>query len=171
MALVAVLDTGSDLIANAHEAIAAMEALLADATRAIAACVIEGGRVSRQAARSRTARRSWAPRGLPPTCRRYASSALMRSVRVLPGASARPKIKLGAHRLGEYLAQMLGGILMSQGDQVRGRPRSILEQVSERVTPAVEELIASGNIAENRARLVALMREHVGATVGDCGLR
>ena len=39
-----------------------------------------------------------------------------------------------------------------------------------RVTPAVEDLIATGNTAENRARLVALMREHHGATVGDCGL-
>ena len=38
------------------------------------------------------------------------------------------------------------------------------------MTPAVEELIATGNTAENRARLVALMREHHGATVGDCGL-
>ncbi len=39
-----------------------------------------------------------------------------------------------------------------------------------RVTPAIDALIATGNTAENRARLVALMREHHGATVGDCGL-
>src|SRR5205085_5469495 len=73
--------------------------------------------------------------------------------------------------LGEYLAQMLGGIPMSQGEIVRvGDLGLTLEQVSARVTPAIEELIATGNTAENRARLVALMREHHGATVGDCGL-
>src|SRR5205085_12602950 len=32
------------------------------------------------------------------------------------------------------------------------------------------ELIATGNTAENRARLGALMRDRHGATVGDCGL-
>src|SRR2546421_727474 len=40
----------------------------------------------------------------------------------------------------------------------------------DRVSPEVEELIATGNTARNRARLVDLMREHHGATVGDCGL-
>jgi (2S)-methylsuccinyl-CoA dehydrogenase len=44
------------------------------------------------------------------------------------------------------------------------------KQVGARITPAVEALIASGNTAENRARLAALMREHHGATIGDCGL-
>src|SRR5205085_2896917 len=73
--------------------------------------------------------------------------------------------------LGEYLAQMLGGIPMSQGEIVRvGDLGLTLEQVSARVTPAIEELIATGNTAENRARLVALMRDHHGATVADCGL-
>src|SRR5437764_6626323 len=73
--------------------------------------------------------------------------------------------------LGEYLAQMLGGISMSQGEIVRpGDLGLTLEQVGARVTPAVEELIATGNTAENRARLVMLMRDHHGATVGDCGL-
>src|SRR5204863_6949055 len=77
-------------------------------------------------------------------------------------------VRLG---FGEYLAQMLGGIPMSQGEIVRpGDLGLALEQVDARVTPAVEDLIATGNTAENRARLVALMREHHGATVGDCGL-
>ena len=72
---------------------------------------------------------------------------------------------------GEFLAQMLGGIPMSQGEMVRpGDLGLTLEEVSDRVTPEVEELIATGNTAENRARLADLMREHHGATVGDCGL-
>ncbi len=73
--------------------------------------------------------------------------------------------------LGEYLAQMLGGIPMSQGEIVRPPDLGLtLEQVGARVTPAIEELVASGNTAQNRARLIALMGDHHGATVGDCGL-
>src|SRR5205807_5704902 len=59
----------------------------------------------------------------------------------------------------------------SQGEMVRPGDLGLkLEDVSERITPEVEELIATGNTAENRERLIALMREHHGATVGDCGL-
>src|SRR5947209_19436443 len=73
--------------------------------------------------------------------------------------------------LGEYLAQMLGGIAMSQGEIVRpGDLGLTLDDVGARITPSVEELIATGNTADNRARLVALMCDHHGATVGDCGL-
>jgi len=46
MALATHSDTGPDLIANARAATTAMEALLADATRAISARVTEGGRIS-----------------------------------------------------------------------------------------------------------------------------
>src|SRR5204863_6207520 len=77
-------------------------------------------------------------------------------------------VRLG---FGEYLAQMLGWIPMSQGEIVRPGDLGLgLEQVDARVTRAVEDLIATGNTAENRARVVALMREHHGAAVGDCGL-
>jgi len=47
--------------------------------------------------------------------------------------------------LGEYLAQMLGGIPMSQGEIARpGDLGLTLDQVAARVTPAVEDLIATG---------------------------
>src|SRR5205085_2414302 len=66
---------------------------------------------------------------------------------------------------------MLGGIPISQGEIVRPGDLGLsAEQAGARVTLAVGDLIASGNTAENRAQLVALMREHHGATVGDCGL-
>ncbi len=42
--------------------------------------------------------------------------------------------------------------------------------VAARLTAEVEELIVTGNTAENRARLVELMRASHGATVGACGL-
>ena len=73
--------------------------------------------------------------------------------------------------LGEFLAQIVGGIPMSQGEVVRPADLGLsAAQVAARITPTVDELIATGNTAERRARLVALMRESHHATVGACGL-
>jgi (2S)-methylsuccinyl-CoA dehydrogenase len=77
-------------------------------------------------------------------------------------------VRIGA---GEFLAQMVGGIPMSQGELVRPFDLGLdARVVAARLSPAVEELIATGNTAEHRARLIALMADHHGATVGDCGL-
>jgi (2S)-methylsuccinyl-CoA dehydrogenase len=77
-------------------------------------------------------------------------------------------VRIGA---GEFLAQMAGGILMSQGELVRPADLGLdARAVAARISPAVEELIATGNTVENRARLIELMADHTGATVGDCGL-
>ena len=73
--------------------------------------------------------------------------------------------------LGEYLAQMLGGIPMSQSEMVRPADLGLSPAaVAARITPQVEALIASGNTAERRARLAELMRAEHGATIGACGL-
>ena len=73
--------------------------------------------------------------------------------------------------LGEYLAQILGGIPISQGEIVRLSDLGLTAQaVAARVTPEVDMLIASGNTAIRRARLVELMRGTKTATVGACGL-
>jgi (2S)-methylsuccinyl-CoA dehydrogenase len=77
-------------------------------------------------------------------------------------------VRIGA---GEFLAQMAGGILMSQGELVRPADLGLdARATAARFSPAVEALIASGNTSENRARVVALIAEHHGATIGDCGL-
>ena len=77
-------------------------------------------------------------------------------------------VRIGA---GEFLAQMAGGILMSQGELVRPSDLGLdARMVAARFSPPVEHLIATGNTAENRARLIELMADHHGATVGDCGL-
>lgn len=68
---------------------------------------------------------------------------------------------------GEYLAQVLGGIPMSQGETAR------LGDLGLSWTPgeAAATLIAGGNTQEARAALVALMRENHGrATFGATGL-
>jgi (2S)-methylsuccinyl-CoA dehydrogenase len=73
--------------------------------------------------------------------------------------------------LGEYLAQVFGGIPMSQGEVVRLTDLGLTPaQVAARMTPVVENLLAGGNSAERRARLIELMRSHHAATVGTCGL-
>jgi (2S)-methylsuccinyl-CoA dehydrogenase len=73
--------------------------------------------------------------------------------------------------LGEFIAQIVGGIPMSQGEVVRPADLGLTSsQVAARINPAVESLIAGGNTAERRARLVELMRASHHATVGTCGL-
>ncbi|MEA2903926.1 MAG: (2S)-methylsuccinyl-CoA dehydrogenase [Alphaproteobacteria bacterium] len=71
--------------------------------------------------------------------------------------------------LGEYLAQIQGGIPMSQGEFVRPADLGLAAAaVTARMAGPLEGL-TFGN-EERRARLVALMRRHRDATVGDCGL-
>ncbi len=74
--------------------------------------------------------------------------------------------------VGEYLAQIFGGIPMSQGEFVRlGDFGLSPEAVALKRSPAIESLIAAGNTAPNRARLVDLI-DHAAAsaTVGSPGL-
>jgi (2S)-methylsuccinyl-CoA dehydrogenase len=162
--------TGADLVAAAHAATAAVEALLADATRAVAARVTQNGRiVSDLLDREQRAAHglSWFATYVE-AVRQLGAYAERMSAAGRFGGTEELLVRIG---LGEYLAQMLGGIPMSQGEMVRPGDLGLsLDQVEQRVSPAVEELMATGNTAENRARLVALMREHQGATVGDCGL-
>jgi (2S)-methylsuccinyl-CoA dehydrogenase len=73
------------------------------------------------------------------------------------------------HRIafGEYLAQIAGGIPMSQGEFARPCDLGLSFEPAE----AARRLIASGNTAEARARLVELMRGNAGhATFGATGL-
>ena len=74
--------------------------------------------------------------------------------------------------IGEYCAQIFGGIPMNQGEIIRLSDIGLSSaQIAQRRTPVIEALIATGNTRENRARLVELMRAQQGAaTVGDPGL-
>jgi (2S)-methylsuccinyl-CoA dehydrogenase len=74
--------------------------------------------------------------------------------------------------LGEYLAQVFGGIPMSQGEMVRPEDFGLsAARIATRRIEAVERLIATGNTRANRARLADLI-DHAAAsaTVGDPGL-
>jgi (2S)-methylsuccinyl-CoA dehydrogenase len=73
--------------------------------------------------------------------------------------------------LGEYIAQVAGGIPMSQGEILRLSDLGLMTgEIAARWSPALDLLIASGNTVENRARLVELMSQQAAATIGDCGL-
>ena len=74
---------------------------------------------------------------------------------------------------GEYLAQMLGGIAMSQGEQVRlarlGLARDDIAVFA--ATGDVADLVASGCSDDVMGRLAGFIGEHPKATTfGDCGM-
>jgi (2S)-methylsuccinyl-CoA dehydrogenase len=163
-------DAGPDLTASASAAAAMAEALLADANRAVASRVTLNGKISGKL----LDREQRAAHGLSwfatyvEAIRQLGAYAARMSAAGRLGELEELLVRIG---LGEYLAQMLGGIPMSQGEFVRPGDLGLgPKEIAARVTPEIDELIATGNTAENRARLIALMREHHGATVGDCGL-
>jgi (2S)-methylsuccinyl-CoA dehydrogenase len=162
-------DPGRDLVTGALEAADAAEALLADATLAVRRRVTRDGKI----AAGLIDREQRATHGLAwlatyaQAVRQLAAYAERMRAAGRFGAIEDLVVRIG---LGEYLAQMVGGIPMSQGEMVRPADLGLtLDQVAARITPAVERLIA-GNDADNRARLVELMREHQGVTAGDPGL-
>ncbi|MEL6278081.1 MAG: acyl-CoA dehydrogenase family protein [Pseudomonadota bacterium] len=73
---------------------------------------------------------------------------------------------------GEYLAQLRGGIPMSQGEMVRPQDLGLsFDQARVLVNDATEKLVVDGPSDGAKARIVALMIERAGAaTYGDCGL-
>ena len=74
--------------------------------------------------------------------------------------------------LGEYLAQIFGGIPMNQGEFIRPEDFGLApEKVASLRAGAVARMIAIGNTADNRSRLVALIAQlDSTAMIGDPGL-
>src|SRR5436305_1898339 len=159
-----------EVIAMVGDAVAAMEALFNDARRAVAGRVMVDGRVASRLFDSEqraTHGLAWlatyveAIRQLGLYAQRLADAGGFGEIEEL-------LLRIGA---GEYLAQMFGGIPMSQGEIVRPSDFGLnAAAVAARVNPAVEHLVATGNTAARRARLMELMRQHHDATVGACGL-
>ena len=161
---------GLELITTLKQGVKAAEGLLADARLAVAARVMRDGRPDPRA----LDREQRAAHGLAWL------ATYVEAIRQLAGYAERLMeggglgeteqllIRIGA---GEYLAQMFGGIPMSQGEMVRPADLGLTAAATAaRMTGAVEALIASGNTAAHRARLAQLMRDNQQATVGACGL-
>jgi (2S)-methylsuccinyl-CoA dehydrogenase len=161
---------GPEIVATLGEAVASVEALFEDARRTVAERVTVGGRaVGRIFDREQRATHglSWLATYLEALRQLTAYSQRLSDAGNF-GETEELLVRIGA---GEYLAQVLGGIPMSQGEIVRLSDLGLgPAAVAARLTPAIDHLIATGSTAANRARLVELIRQGSDSTVGTCGL-
>ena len=161
-------EAGVKLIAVSREAARAAEALLIEAKAAVRQRVmVEGHGVDRLFDREQRATHglAWLATYVEAVRQLSAYAERMHDAGTL-GEIEELIVQIG---IGEYLAQIQGGIPISQGEIVRPVDVGLSGlAVAERLAGPLEGLMA-GNV-ERRARLVELMREHNDATVGDCGL-
>jgi len=159
-----------ELVELAREAAAAADALLADAVARVRERVfVEGHSVARLFEREQRATHGLAWFATYVEAIRQLAAYAERMTR--GGTLGEIEEHLVRIALGEYLAQMVGGIAMSQSEVVRPSDLGLTAaQVAARINPLVEGLIASGNSAERRARLIELIRASHQATVGTGGL-
>jgi (2S)-methylsuccinyl-CoA dehydrogenase len=159
----------NDLVELAQKASAALDALLADATAKVRERVlVDGQLVGRLLDREQRATHglAWLATYVVAVRQLAAYAARMAGDGTL-GEAEELLVRIG---LGEYLAQIAGGIPMSQGEVVRPSDLGLSSaQVAARID-AVEGLIGDGNNAERRSRLTELIRTNHNATVGVCGL-
>jgi (2S)-methylsuccinyl-CoA dehydrogenase len=161
-------DGGVELIAIARQAREAVEAVFADATAAVRRRVT----VDEQVIDSLLDREQRATHGLAwlatyvESVRQLAAYAERMQASGTLGEIEELLVRLG---IGEYLAQIQGGIFMSQSEIVRPADLGLAgESVAARLAGPLQALAASQ--LEHRARLVELMRAHHDAAIGDCGL-
>jgi (2S)-methylsuccinyl-CoA dehydrogenase len=161
-------DGGVELIAIARQAREAVEAVLADATAAVRRRVT----VDDQVTDSLLNREQRATHGLAwlatyvESVRQLAAYAERMQASGTLGEIEELLVRLG---IAEYLAQVQGGIFMSQGEIVRPADLGLAaDSVAARLAGPLQALAASQR--EHRARLVELMREHHDPAIGDCGL-
>ena len=166
----AALAPGHDLVAMTQGATAAVEALLSDATAKVRERVsVDAQLVGRLFDREQRATHglAWLATYVEAVRQLAAYAARLQGSGRL-GETEQLLIRIG---IGEYLAQILGGIPMSQGEIVRLSDLGLsAAAVAARVTPDVDALIGSGNTAARRERLVEIMRGRHEPTVGASGL-
>jgi (2S)-methylsuccinyl-CoA dehydrogenase len=163
-------ETVPDLVGVAHEAAGALESILADAIYSVRARVsAEGGIAARLFDREQRATHglAWLATYVE-AVRQLAAYAARMSETGRLGRIEELVVRIG---LGEYLAQVIGGIPMSQGEFVRPADLGLdTIEVATRLGPAIDALAATGNTPANRARLTELISAHHTATPGDCGM-
>jgi (2S)-methylsuccinyl-CoA dehydrogenase len=154
----------------APQALAAVQALLADATSALRSRVSEGGRLSA----AKIEREQHAAHGLAWLATYVEAikemTAYARRMRD-ENRCGETEALLTEIGLGEYLAQIFGGIPMNQGEIVRLSDFGLKGgDISKARNAAVETLIETGATPQTRARLAALIAEGHEGAVGDPGL-
>ncbi|OOY19047.1 acyl-CoA dehydrogenase [Thioclava sp. DLFJ5-1] len=155
-----------DLMGLAEASLPELEALVSDATASLRAATEKDGRISGAALEANQYRAhglAWL-------------TTYQQSLKQLHGWAARldEEGKLGEMEklivqigFGEYLAQIVGGIQMNQGEMVRLADMGVSWTPSE----AAAKLIAQGNSNAARMRLVELMRDVQGRSIfGQSGL-
>jgi (2S)-methylsuccinyl-CoA dehydrogenase len=159
-----------ELVEFSREATAALDALLADAVAKVRErVVVEGHPIARLFDREQRATHGLA--WLATYVEAVRQLAAYNERMIGTGSFGEIEEHLVRIALGEYLAQIVGGIPMSQGELVRPSDLGLSPaQVAARINRSVESLIASGNTAARRARLIELMGASHNATVGVCGL-
>jgi (2S)-methylsuccinyl-CoA dehydrogenase len=160
-----------NLLSLVADASASAVALQARATAAVAALIVKNGRIDGAA----LDRNQHAAHGL---------AWLATYAQALKQMSAYAERLSGEGRFGEiealitqlafaeYLAQIAGGIPMSQGEIIRLHELALTpEDEAAFLTSAVRDLIRRGASPQARARLTALIRaDHAKTTFGDTGL-
>jgi (2S)-methylsuccinyl-CoA dehydrogenase len=161
-------DAGVKLIALARQAREAVEALLGDATAAVRGRVT----VDHQVIDALLDREQRATHGLAwlatyvESVRQLAAYAERMHAGGTLGEIEELLVRLGT---GEYLAQIQGGIPMSQGEMVRPADLGLAAEVVAARLAGPLQAFAQDHVG-HRARLVELMRERREVTVGNCGL-
>jgi (2S)-methylsuccinyl-CoA dehydrogenase len=162
-------ETGPELASLTQDAVRAAEGLLLDATQAVHARVAKDGQtVDRLLDREQRATHAlaWLATYVEAIRQLCAYAERMHESGRL-GEMERLIVEIG---LGEYLAQIQGGIPMSQGEIARPADMGLAAAaVERRLGGPFAAFLTSGN-EQRRARLVELMGRHHDATVGDCGL-
>jgi (2S)-methylsuccinyl-CoA dehydrogenase len=154
----------------APQALIAVQALLAEATSALRSRVSEGGRLSA----AKIEREQHAAHGLAWLATYVEAikemTAYARRMRD-EGRYGETEALLTEIGLGEYLAQIFGGIPMNQGEIVRLSDFGLKPaDIARSRNAAVEALIEAGATPESRARLAALIAETAEGAIGDPGL-
>lgn len=170
-ALRATSDESIDAVALGRTATDLLEKLLAQATSAVRARVSEGGKLSARLLEEEQR----AAHGLAWLAtyvfgvRELVHYADRLSEDGRFGETEALLVQIG---LGEYVAQIFGGIPMSQGETVRLEDLFIDADTAAdlRAHPALAGLIAGGNTSAARKALAARIREAGPGTVGNAGL-
>ena len=162
-------ETGPDLTTLTREAVRAAEGVLHDAIRAVRSRVTKDNQtVDRLLDREQRATHAlaWLATYVEAVRQLCAYAERMHAAGRL-GELEQLIVEIG---LGEYLAQIAGGIPMSQGEIARPADMGLsAAAVERRMAGPCGEFFTVGN-EQRRARLTALMGSHHDATVGDCGL-
>jgi (2S)-methylsuccinyl-CoA dehydrogenase len=160
---------GNALISTLGHAVSAMEALFADARRAVAGrLTTDGASAGRALDREQRAAHglAWLATYVEAIRQMHALAERLTNAGQF-GETEELLVRIGC---GEYLAQIVGGIPMSQGEIVRLSDLGLSAAAVAARIDSTEQLIAEGNTARHRARLAELMRGGRQATVGACGL-